>query len=133
MGFAITENRSLRELEGVHSDLLAVVHRAAQLSPHMFVITDGKRSLEEQREYVAKGASRTMKSRHLVGCAVDFAVKHGNKILWTDRLMCEVADAFKAAAEELGVPICWGGDWKGSWDKPHIELDKGAYPDDWNA
>lgn len=131
MGFQLTENRSLRELEGVHPDLVRVVHRAADLSPFEFIICDGKRTLEEQKEYVAKGASKTMRSRHLSGKAVDFAVKMGNKVRWDPDLLAIVASAFKQAARELEVPIKWGGDWKSFVDMPHIELCRERYPDDW--
>jgi peptidoglycan L-alanyl-D-glutamate endopeptidase CwlK len=39
-----------------------------------------------------------------------------------------VADAFKRAANELGVPIVWGGDWPKFRDGPHIELNRAKYP-----
>jgi peptidoglycan L-alanyl-D-glutamate endopeptidase CwlK len=39
-----------------------------------------------------------------------------------------VADAFKKAAQELKVPIVWGGDWRTFKDGPHIELDRKSYP-----
>lgn len=35
-----------------------------------------------------------------------------------------IAEAMKAAAKELGVPINWGGDWEGTPDRPHFELVK---------
>jgi hypothetical protein len=34
----------------------------------------------------------------------------------------------KAAAEELGVALDWGGDWKKFKDGPHFELDRNVYP-----
>lgn len=118
--------RSLNEMKGVHPDLIRVTYRALQLSPYDFVITDGKRTLAEQRKHVRNGASKTMKSRHLTGHAVDFvAIVHG-KISYKEQYMRPVADAFSQAAKELGIPIKRGIDW--GWDSPHIELDKRKYP-----
>ena len=48
--------RSLRELEGVHPDLVAVVKRAIELTSQDFSVHDGIRTMEEQREMV--GARR---------------------------------------------------------------------------
>lgn len=119
--------RSLRELEGIHPDLRKVADRALQLSEIDFIITDGLRTIEEQREYVRKGASKTMKSRHLTGHAVDFVAYHEGRITWDAKLMRKIAAAFKAAAAELKIPVVWGGDWKSFVDMPHVELDRKVY------
>ena len=38
-----------------------------------------------------------------------------------------LAPAVKQAANELAVPLVWGGDWE--WkDGPHFELDRKKYP-----
>ena len=126
--------RSLKQLEefgGIHKDLRKVTDLALQLSPIDFIITDGRRTIAEQRKHVANGASKTMKSRHLTGHAVDFVayVKvDGNtmKVSYKETYMRQVADAFSAAAKQLGIPITRGIDW--GWDSPHIELDKKKYP-----
>lgn len=120
--------RSKREMEGIHKDLRAVTDLALQLSPYDFIITDGKRTLAEQRKHVANGASRTMKSRHLTGHAVDFVAIVNGKVTYKEQYMREIAAAFKAAAKQLGIPIVWGGDWKSFQDTPHIELSKAKYP-----
>jgi peptidoglycan L-alanyl-D-glutamate endopeptidase CwlK len=39
-----------------------------------------------------------------------------------------IRDAMEVAANELGVPIQWGGNWKKLVDKPHFELDRKVYP-----
>jgi peptidoglycan L-alanyl-D-glutamate endopeptidase CwlK len=44
---------SLAHLEGVHPDLVAVVHLAAKLSPTPFIITEGLRTEQRQRELFA--------------------------------------------------------------------------------
>jgi peptidoglycan L-alanyl-D-glutamate endopeptidase CwlK len=119
--------RSLKALVGVHPDLVAVTKRAAELMPGGFVITEGMRSKERQRELVSKGLSKTMNSRHLVGLAVDFAPLVGNEVTWKWPAFKPVADAFKVAAKELNTPIVWGGDWKSFRDGPHVELDRKVY------
>lgn len=120
--------RSLRELEGIHKDLRKVADLALKLSPYDFIITDGKRTIEEQRKHVANGASKTMKSRHLSGHAVDYVAVVGGKVSWNYTYMKAIADAFKQAAKQLGISIVWGGDWKNFKDTPHIELSKVKYP-----
>lgn len=119
--------RSEKNLVGVHPDLVAVVRRAAQIMPGGFIITEGMRTIERQRELFAKGLSKTMKSRHIVGMAVDFAPLISNEVTWKWPAFPPVANAFKQAAKELNVPIVWGGDWKSFKDGPHIELDGRVY------
>lgn len=120
--------RSLKCLEGVHPDLAAVVKRADELGAR-FHITCGLRSIEEQRRLVIAGKSRTLKSRHLTGHAVDFMVAEpGGGVSYEMADMTACAAIFKQAAKEIGVAIEWGGDWKRFVDTPHIELDRKAYP-----
>ena len=114
--------RSKRQMKGIHPKLRMIADMALAYSEIDFIITDGKRTLKEQRAYVRSGASKTMKSNHLTGRALDFVAILGNRISWEAKPMRKVAKAFKKASKELGIPIVWGGDWRGSWDKPHIEL-----------
>ena len=62
---------SPKELEGVHPDLIAVVKRAIALTAQDFSVHDGIRTLEEQKNLVERGASKTLDSRHITGHAVD--------------------------------------------------------------
>lgn len=120
--------RSLRNLD-VHPDLLRVAKRALELTEVDFIVVDGGRTIEEQRHYVRTGKSKTMKSRHLGGFAFDYVAYAGGKATYDLKLMKKVADACKAAAAELGIPIEWGGDWKSFKDTPHIQLSAKRYPD----
>lgn len=120
--------RSLSRLQGVHPDLVKVVKRAIELSEIDFAVTEGLRTIERQKELFAKGASTTMKSRHLTGHAIDVAAIVGTSIRWDWPLYDKISVAFKAAAKELNVPIVWGGDWKSFKDGPHFELDSKKYP-----
>ena len=121
---------SEKRLKGVHPDLVRVVRRTAKdwKDPEMgFIITCGVRTLEEQKLLKAKGASRTLNSRHIPGAngfshAVDFAVTIKGVPRWDWPLYTKLAKAVKAAAKAEGVPITWGGDWASFKDGPHFEL-----------
>lgn len=122
--------RSLKCLDGVHPDIAAVVRRADELGA-LFHITCGLRTEDEQRRLVKAGKSRTMKSRHLTGHAVDFVVAEpGGGVSYDHGDMAACAAIFKQAASELGIAIEWGGDWKSFVDTPHIELDRKVYKPD---
>ena len=120
--------RSLARLDGVHPDLVRVVKMAIELTEVDFGVTEGLRTIEKQREYVARGASKTMNSRHLTGHAVDLVAYVGADVRWDWPLYHKIADAMKRAAKELNVPIVWGGDWTSFKDGPHFELDRKVYP-----
>jgi peptidoglycan L-alanyl-D-glutamate endopeptidase CwlK len=122
------DERSERHLDRVHPDLVRVVRRAAEVSELPFVVTEGVRTMKRQRELVAAGASKTLRSRHLTGHAIDFAPLVAGEVTWKWPAFPIVAAAFKRAAAELGVAIAWGGDWRTFRDGPHIQLDAKAYP-----
>lgn len=124
---------SLNRLEGVHPHLVKVVKRAAEITEQPFQVSEGVRSLSRQRELVRKGASKTLKSRHLkapngLGHAVDLVAMVGGRVSWEVPLYHRIADAMKRAAREMGVPLDWGGDWAGFFDGPHYQLPWGDYP-----
>lgn len=118
-------DRSRKNLVGVHPHLVAVVERASDLSPVPFVVTEGLRTLDRQRQLKAAGKSWTLNSRHLTGHAVDLVDADDFKYDIPD--MTKIHDAMFGASKELGYPIVWGGDWK-QQDTPHFELDKRSYP-----
>lgn len=103
--------RSLRNLEGVDPRLVEMAHIAIKITQIDFAVTEGLRSIDRQRELVAKGASTTMQSKHLTGNAIDVVAYLGNRISWELSLYTKIADAFKAAALEVGVPVRWGAAW----------------------
>lgn len=120
--------RSIQRMAGIHPDLFKVVQRAIQITEVDFGVTQGLRTIEQQRQYVAEGKSRTMNSRHLTGHAVDVVALVNGKASWAMPDYARIAQAFKRAAYELGVPIVWGGDWSSFKDGPHFELDRKRYP-----
>jgi peptidoglycan L-alanyl-D-glutamate endopeptidase CwlK len=120
--------RSLSNLKGIHPDLRRVIDRALQESPLDFIVIEGLRTMQRQRELYASGASKTMNSRHLTGHAVDLLPigKDGAAFAWP--LYDKLGPAVKAAADAEGVQIDWGGDWTKFRDGPHFQLDWDAYP-----
>lgn len=120
--------RSEKSLKGVHPDLVRVVRAAAKICPIDFVVTEGLRTVERQRSLVASGASRTMKSRHITGHAVDLAARVNGEVRWDWPLYQKLAAAMKAGASKAGVPIEWGGDWRTFKDGPHFQLPRARYP-----
>ena len=126
--------RSLKNLAGIHPDLRRVLDRALKDSPIDFVVIEGMRTKERQKQLVAAGASKTMNSRHLTGHAVDLCplldLDKDGKIETAEmfnvplmrRLNTHIAAAF--AAEKVAFE--WGGDW--GWDFPHYELHRTVYP-----
>ena len=131
-------DRSLANLQGVHPQLVAVVHRAIQITTQDFSVLKSVRTQAEQNALYAQGRTKpgpvvtwTLHSKHIPGAdgyshAVDLFPGDWN----TPAKFDAVAKAVFTAAAELGVSIRWGADWdrdgkpreKGETDSPHFEL-----------
>ena len=147
------DDRSVQRLDGVHPDLIKVVKRAIEITPQPFIVVEGLRDIERQKKLVASGASKTMRSRHLTGHAVDLAAfidmdgsgdyTKGDNIRWDWPLTFIIATAMQKAAEEINIPVEWGGIWKSLndvgdlkpdmlsktfADGPHFQLPWFSYP-----
>lgn len=147
--------KSLKELEGVHADLVAVVKRAIELTVQDFSVHDGIRTLAEQQKLVERGVSKTLDSRHISGHAVDLVPYINGKLRWEWEPIYDIADAVRMAARENDIPIRWGGAWdvllteqtdspedmvadyaarrsragkRAFIDGPHFELPRALYP-----
>lgn len=125
--------RSLKNLSGIHPDLRRVIDRALQDSPLDFVVIEGLRTKERQKQLVASGASKTLNSRHITGHAVDLVpIGPNGKAAFDWPLYDRLGPAVKAAAQAEGVEVVWGGDWTSFKDGPHFELDRKVYSEgDW--
>jgi peptidoglycan LD-endopeptidase CwlK len=130
----VLSTRSLQKLDGVHPKLVSIVKAAIVISKVDFSVIEGVRSFEKQREYFNAGKSRTMKSKHLTGHAVDLMPlvdtdgdgdKEGT---WEERHFLPIADAMFQASTNLGVSLSWGGHWASFKDCPHFEIDPQRYP-----
>lgn len=134
--------RSLNNLKGVHPDLVKVITRALEISDTDFVVIEGLRTKERQAILVKQGASKTMNSRHITGHAIDIVpfVPERGGIVWDWPYYIKLAAAVKQAANELKIPIRWGGTWTentNGWetknlsktfpDGPHFELPSRVY------
>jgi peptidoglycan L-alanyl-D-glutamate endopeptidase CwlK len=127
---------SYAKLRGVHPDLVRVVMRCAAdwADPATgFIVTCGVRTLEEQKILKAKGASKTLRSRHLKAAngfahAVDLACTIKGQVRWDWPLYDRLAKRMKNAAKKEGVLLEWGGDWKTFKDGPHYQLPWASYP-----
>lgn len=109
-------SKSISRLEGVNPKLVEVAHKAIKVSKIDFGITQGLRTIEQQKEYVATGKSRTMNSKHLPQAdgyshAVDVVAYIGSQISWELNLYDDIADAFAKSARDLGVSLRWGAAW----------------------
>ena len=115
MTFRLSQ-RSMDRLEGVHPAMTAVVERAIQLTDVDFGVTQGVRTLDEQKANVAAGRSQTMASKHLLqddgfSHAVDVVAYVGSDVSWELNMYDNICDAFKTAAEEVECSIKWGAAW----------------------
>lgn len=120
--------RSTKNLTGVHHDLVRVIEHASNMGAN-FIVTEGMRTIERQRQLLAAGKSRTLKSRHLSGHAVDLVCRVGDRgVSYDEHDMADLANIVKHAASECGVQIEWGGDWKSFCDTPHFQLPEKLYP-----
>ena len=110
MAFKLS-NRSKKKLEGVHPDMVKCVKSAIEYTKVDFGVICGMRTEQEQKELVAKGASTTMRSKHLEGLAVDLMAYVGSRASWELNLYDDIADAMAKASKTHGVPIKWGAAW----------------------
>ena len=120
--------RSRRNLRDVNPDLVAVVEMAIRISKVDFTVIEGRRTLARQKQLLKSGATRTLRSRHLTGHAVDLAPWVDGAIRWDWPLFYPIARAMKQAAKDQNVALRWGGDWKRFRDGPHFQLQWKYYP-----
>lgn len=116
-------NNSLNKLKGCNKILIELMMEAIKESPIDFCIVEGVRTLERQKILFDEKKSKTLKSKHLTGNAVDICSFVDGKLDW-DHLdnFKIITDHIKKVAEQLNINIVCGYDWKGHWDACHIEL-----------
>jgi peptidoglycan L-alanyl-D-glutamate endopeptidase CwlK len=99
--------KSLKMLKGVDTKLVNVLNQT--IKHFDFSVIEGLRDIETQKEYVAKGVSKTLKSKHLEGKAVDIApypIDYDD----TERFVY-LGGFVLGVASQLGVKLRWGLDW----------------------
>lgn len=112
--------------------LVHIVCEVAKLDcPCDWTLWESKRSIEKQKEYVAKGTSKTMNSKHLpdkkgIVRAVDIVPYVNGKNTWDKKYYDAIIPIFKAVANSLYPDqIEFGYDWK-FFDAAHIQIKTGC-------
>lgn len=115
----ILGSKSLSRLEGVDSRLTALCH--AVVKDFDITIIEGTRTLKTQKKYVKEGKSKTLKSKHLQGRAVDIAPY---PVDWDNLArFYYLAGMMKSYGYSMGFKIRWGGD----WDSDNMFGSRGKY------
>ena len=106
------------------SDFMRMVGKLIELAValesvhHVTVkVTEWNRTIETQKKYYYSDPPRTktLKSNHLIGLAVDFAVIKDGKLFYESKILDEMGEYW----ESIGGT--WGGNWKSFQDRPHFE------------
>lgn len=99
--------RSKKRMQGVDFRLQAVFNEV--IKDFDCTIIEGLRSEERQKELLKKGATKTLKSKHLEGRAMDVAPY---PIDWDNRDRFHYFGGYVlGVASQMGYNIRWGGDW----------------------
>lgn len=133
MKFKLSD-RSKSRLLAVHPKLVKTVERAIDITDVDFGVTEGLRTLETQKHYVAVGKSQTMNSKHLrqddgFSHAVDLVAYIGPQVSWELGLYDNICDAMKRAARDVGCGLRWGA----AWHIPDITVWDGTAEEAMNA
>jgi muramidase (phage lysozyme) len=100
-----------------------VIQRAREISGQHFVLGSGRRTPEQQQKAVDWGWSKTMDSDHLGGGAADiWPLNEQSQVVFEPARQQQIVAAMKQAAQELGVDMEAGADWKGFRDMPHFGM-----------
>jgi peptidoglycan L-alanyl-D-glutamate endopeptidase CwlK len=109
---------SSAKLQVLLPKLRECVVMALTLSTIDFRVMQTIRSLAAQKQAVASGHSRTMKSKHLpdengFAHAADLGAWVGGKVVWTEDCYADIAWAMDKAATQLGIAsnVRWGAAW----------------------
>lgn len=131
-------------LQTMENDLQKVYRLALKRSRVDFGIAEGHRSVERQQKLYAQGRTepgvivthvdginKTSKHNVIPSKAGDIYAWVNGRASWDAKHLCYLAGVIQAAADELGVPIRWGGNWDSDGeiisdqnfiDLPHHEL-----------
>ena len=110
-----------RKLVGVDARLVTVVYHVAERTDIPFIVVEGVRTLARQRDLLKQRKTKTLKSNHVIGRAVDCAPRSVlGKVPWPYEDFRPLVDCAKQVSVELGIAMEFGFDW--GWDAPHWEL-----------
>lgn len=111
-------DKSKTNLSGVHPIIRGVVLAAIGISEQDFTVFEGLRTLATQKEYMKRGVTKTLASKHLrqpdgFGHAVDLVpwVNGGPRWEWEPIYRIAVAIDKAATAQGVAHRLRWGGIW----------------------
>ena len=110
MTFKLSQ-KSLNNLKGVNEKLITVVHDAIKITTVDFMVGEGLRTLERQKLLVAQKKSKTLKSKHITGHAVDLWAYVKGNISWDLKYYYDIAHAMRDSAIKNDVILTWGAVW----------------------
>ena len=112
------------KLRGVHADLIRIIDTASR---HVdLIVFEGCRTLAKQKEYVKKGLSKTMNSRHLKCAAVDVVFKHKDgKVNWSWEQSIATIKYLRGIGAALGIKCLRDGP---SWNNG-LDVSKTKFKD----
>ena len=125
-----------RDADGLDPRWDEIIKRAREKGAR-FRVTEGYRSQARQDDLYAQGRTKpgkkvtwTRNSKHLSGRAIDVIWTGGRGIndsnptgtIYDPRELENIARIFQEAGRELGISVTWGGDWKKSKDRPHLQI-----------
>ena len=110
MPFKLSD-RSLKKLEGVNAMLTRCVQDAILKTTVDFGVTEGLRSQQRQQQLYDQKRSQTLLWKHIDGNAIDLVAYIGSEVCWEIGVYDEIADAMKASAKAIGLPLRWGAGW----------------------
>lgn len=117
--------KSKKRLVGVNPVLAYVVVKAIERTKQDFSVFEGVRMTKRQKMLYMTGQSKTLRSKHLTGNAVDLVVWKNGRLYWdnVEEEYHEINKAMKEVIIELGLSdvIVWGYD-KWGWDMPHYQI-----------
>lgn len=121
--------KSLGNLIGVYPPLAAVAMEAIKISKTDFSVFEGVRTIKRQRMLVRSGRSRTLRSYHLNGLALDLVPFIDGKLTWSNiKAFKEIERAINEASKKLGYdfihrPFSWDlAHWQCSGKKEEYDI-----------
>lgn len=128
---AVLNQKSKERLATVEPALASVIEACVAKFPKAMSITEGIRTIEQQRQYVKEGKSKTMNSYHIprpgrkYARAVDVAIFKDDGTYSGDMAdYKEFAVLVLKEAAKRGLKIRWGGNWTTFPDGPHFQIEQ---------
>jgi peptidoglycan L-alanyl-D-glutamate endopeptidase CwlK len=103
--------KSINTLQGVDNSLVKIVHDAIKITTVDFSVGEGLRTLERQHLLMSQGKTKTEKSKHLTGHAVDLWAYVNGAVSWQEKHYYDIAQAMRDSAIKHNIILRWGAVW----------------------